>query len=451
MKKLLIFGVCLSSVLAIAQDTRTVTEPRIPTACVTLKAQLTTGKSGLAESDEGKLDTERIQKAMNGCKAKQAVRLASDGSANAFLTGPLELRAGVTLVIDKGVTLYGSRDPKVYENSKGSCGVVNGEHSGCKPLITAKDASGSGIMGDGTIDGRGGAKVLGISKSWWELAADARDPSTGGRQQVPRMIETDKTNDFTLYRITLKNSANFHVVFHHGDGMTVWGLKIDTPRDARNTDGVDPSGSKNITVAYSYIRTGDDNIAIKGGDAMSNMTVIHNHFYWGHGMSIGSETNGGVTKIRVKDLSLDGTDAGIRIKSNPSRGGLVQDVVYDDVCIRDSKNPIWLDTAYNYPGKAVDRLPEYHDIYLHNVRISGGKSIAVNGLDAKHRISVQFDGVVITDAVKNYKLHAQHADFILGPGPVNFQMAGDDSTQRGKLVDGKLEGCSEKLVPFPAE
>ena len=451
MKKLVIVGACLVSGVAMAQDTRTVVEPHIPAVCVTLKAQLVVGKGGIAESDEGKLDTERIQKAMNGCKAKQAVELASDGGANAFLAGPIELRKGVTLVIDKGVTLYGSRDPKQYETSKGSCGVVNGEHAGCRPLIVAREATGSGIMGDGTIDGRGGAKVLGLNKSWWELAADARDPSTGGRQQVPRMLETDKTDDFTLYRITLKNSANFHVVFHHGDGFTAWGLKIDTPRDARNTDGVDPSGSKNITVAYSYIRTGDDNIAIKGGDAISNMTVIHNHFYWGHGMSIGSETNGGVSKIRVKDLSLDGPDSGIRIKSNPSRGGVVQDVIYDDICIRDSKNPIFLDTAYNYPGKAVDRLPEYRNILLRNVRISGGKTIAVNGLDATHRIGVQFDGVVITDSPKSYKFHAQHADITVGPGPVNFQMAGEDSTQRGKLVDGKLDGCSEKFVPFPVE
>jgi len=32
-------------------------------------------------------------------------------------------------------------------------------------------------------------------------------------------------------------------------------------------------------------------------------------------MSIGSETNGGVSRIRVFDLSLDGPDNGIRIKS----------------------------------------------------------------------------------------------------------------------------------------
>ncbi len=431
-----------------AQDTRTIAEPKIPTVCATLTAQLMSGGGGISESDESKLDTGRIQGAMDRCKAKEAVELAAGGSNNAFLTGPIELRPGVTLLVDKGVTLFGSRNPKDYEVGAESCGLVNDAPRGCKPLIAAKNASGSGVMGEGTIDGRGGAKILGLSKSWWDLAADAR---AGGRQQVPRLIETDKTNDFTLYRITLKNSANFHVVFHHGDGFTIWGLKIDTPRDARNTDGVDPSASKNITMAYSYIRDGDDNIAIKGGDGpVTNMTVMHNHFYWGHGMSIGSETVGGVRKIRVEDLSLDGTDAGVRIKSNPTRGGLVQDVIYEDVCIRNSKNPIFLDTNYSYPGKSVDKFPVYEGIVLRNVRISGGKQIALNGFNAKHRIGVQFDGVLITDNPAGYKFSVKHTDLVLGPGPVNFQMAGEDSKQRGNPGMGTLNSCSEKFVSFPS-
>jgi polygalacturonase len=42
----------------------------------------------------------------------------------------------------------------------------------------------------------------------------------------------------------------------------------------------------------------------------------------------------------VRGLTLDGTDSGIRIKSNVSRGGLVEQVTYEDVCIRDSRYPI---------------------------------------------------------------------------------------------------------------
>ena len=68
-------------------------------------------------------------------------------------------------------------------------------------------------------------------------------------------------------------------------------------------------------------------MAITASDHPStNITVAHNHFYWGHGMSIGSETSGGVSGIRIEDLSLDGPDNGIRITSNPTQGGLVEDV-----------------------------------------------------------------------------------------------------------------------------
>ena len=316
MRRFFLLGViALSPVpFLFAQDSRTVTEPALPPICNSLDAQLSVSGHSLAKADEDKLDTERIQQALDGCGKGKGVLLRSLESSNAFLSGPLELREGVTLIVDKGTTLFGSRDPVVYEKTPGSCGIVNDSGSGCKPLISAQHVFGAGVMGDGVIDGRGGEKLLGKDISWWDLAEQAR---AGGRQQVPRLIVTDSADNFTIYRITLKNSPNFHIVYNHGDGFTVWGLKIDTPkRLARNTDGVDPgAGSKNITITHSYIRTGDDNVAIKGSaGGVTNMTVSHNHFYWGHGMSIGSETYGGVSKIRVFDLSLDGPDNGIRIK-----------------------------------------------------------------------------------------------------------------------------------------
>lgn len=443
----------------LAQDTRKVSEPVIPTACVTLKAVLTNAlaTSGEIESRVPKaasmppLDTARVQQALDHCAKGQAVELAADAGNAAFLIGPIQLRAGVTLLVDKKVSLYGSRNPKDYERSDGSCGLVNDAATGCIPLILAKNATGSGIMGDGTIDAQGGAKILvegkPSGKSWWDLAEEAR---TVGRQQVPRLLDTDLSDDFTLYRITLRNSPNFHVVFHRGDGFTVWGVKIDTPKTARNTDGIDPAQSKNITIAYSYISTGDDNIAIKAGDGpTTNMSVLHNHFYFGHGMSIGSETNGGVSQILVRDLSLDGPDNGIRIKSNPSKGGLVEDVLYEDICIRNSKYPIVFDTAYSFPGKGVDQFPVYQGITLRNVRITGGGKLQFNGFDHTHRIAVALDGVLLLDGAVRYKAQAIHTDLTFGPGPVNPIFTGDDSTVIGKEVNGSLPACGAKFVPFP--
>lgn len=446
----------LASFLA-AQDTRIVTEPVLPAICATVDAQLQSIEkqppaSGLtlAETDESKLDTARIQKAIDQC-GKGGVLLRTHGIADAFLSGPLALRAGVALIVDKGATLFASRDAVVFETSPGSCGVVV-DHGprGCGPLISADHVSGAGVMGDGVIDGRGGEKLLGKNASWWDLAEQAR---AGGHQQVSRLIVADYSDDFTLYRITLKNSPNFHVSYNHGDGFTVWGLKIDTPqRLARNTDGVDPgNGSKNVTITRCFIRAGDDNVAIKGGPGgATHMTISHNHFYWGHGVSIGSETDGGVSHIRIFDLSLDGPDNAIRIKSNGSRGGLTQDVVYDDICIRNSPNPITLDTSYTAAGTVKGNSPPtMRDITLHNVRVSGGGKISFNGYDEKHRIGANLDGVLLTDQ-GSYSYSLNHADLVLGPGPVNLKLpAGVDSTIKGKPVNGVLPSCEGRFVPFP--
>ena len=442
-----------------AQDTRTVVEPFFPQLCTTVDAQLQTVGHTLAPADEQKLDTKRIQKAIDKCGKGRAVLLRVNESNNAFLSGPLELRPEVTLIVGTGVTLFASRDPSIFAASPGSCGIVSHAPGprGCKPLISVDHAPSSAIMGDGVIDGRGGEKMLGSELSWWDLAQQARD---GGGQQVPRLIVANDSDNFTLYRITLKNSPNFHVSYNHGNGFTVWGVKIDTPHRiadsshplARNTDGIDPgNGSKNITITHSYIRAGDDNVAIKGGPGgLTNMTVSHNHFYWGHGMSIGSETNGGVSKIRVFDLSLDGPDNGIRIKSNGSRGGLTHDVVYDDVCIRNSPNPITLDTAYTAAGTLEGSSPPtMKDITLHNVRVSGGGKITFNGYDKEHRIAAVLDGVQITDDAK-YTYELKHSDITLGPGPTNLQLpAGEDSTVTGKPAEGSPASCADKFVPFP--
>lgn len=368
------------------------TEPVIPPPCTTLSA------TNAWPVDETKPDTARIQAAIDRCPAGQSVELKEDAANNAFLSGPLVLRRGVTLVIDKDATLYASRNPRDFELSPGSCGVITEKGHGCRGLINGDRINDAGVMGDGTIDGRGGEKMQGSDLSWWQLADKAR---AGGVQNNPRLILLNHCNRFTLYRITLRNSPNFHVSFSNGDGFTAWGVKIRSPKRARNTDGIDPANSTNVTIAYSWIDTGDDNVAIKAGSGRpsTHMTIAHNHFYSGHGISIGSETNAGVSAIRVSDLTVDGADNGIRIKSNISRGGLVRDVVYENVCIRYTRNPLLFDTHYTPSGPASHLIPQYQDITLRNVRIEGSGRITLDGYDAAHPLGIRFEQVAATDPV----------------------------------------------------
>lgn len=440
--------VCLATSSVHAQDAREVHEPGIPQICAQLTARVTSNSGTLPEQAEANLDTARIQDALDHCVAGRAVELRPDATHDAFLTGPLELRGSVTLVVAAGAKLFGTRNPREYDVRPGSCGVVNTDGRGCRPMIHADHAPHSGVMGAGIIDGQGGAKLLHQDVSWWDLAHQAKVEDK--HQNCPRIIVADSSDDFTLYGITLRNSPNFHVVVSRTNGFTAWGVRIDAPANARNTDGIDPSSATNVTIAWSFIRVGDDNVAIKAGNAgpATHVTIAHDHFYSGHGMSIGSETNGGISAIRVSDLTIDGADNGIRIKSDRSRGGIVRDVAYENVCIRNVKNPIVLDPFYTQALGSL--VPVYEDILLRNVHdVSPGKTTLL-GIDGDHLLKVHLDNVQL-DGIRMDDLRAEHARFVLGPGGINFKPAGQDVEVSGNPTKGHPISCDNAFVPFPSE
>ena len=397
---------------------RQVTEPKFPPTCTVLAARLVAPGGALGEASEGLADTARIQGAIDQCAAGKAVALGRGaGGKNIFLSAPLALKAGVTLLVEEGVALFASRNPRDYDITPGSCGTVGPRGRGCKAFVAVDHAPGSGIMGDGAIDGRGGAKLLGRNVTWWDLAHTAKvlDQS----QSVPRLVAVSHSDNFTLYRITLRNSPNFHVGVDQTDGFTAWALKIRTPKTARNTDGIDPSSSTNVTIAYCDISTGDDDVAIKTNATVpsTHMTIVHNRFYAGHGMSIGSGTAGGVSAIRVEDLTIDGADNGIRIKSDRSRGGLVEDISYENVCIRDVPNPIVVTSMYTtFPG---DRLPVYRNIRLRNVESLTPGYVTFLGVDDAHKLDVTLDNVRV-DGLRAGDLQSQYAGVHAGAGGSNL-------------------------------
>jgi polygalacturonase len=431
-----------------AQDTRNVTEPRIPKACTILTARLAAPGGALPEASEKLLDTDRIQSAIDHCASGLAVELKATTGKNIFLTAPIQLKTGVTLLIDAHTALFASRNPRDYDLTPGSCGIVDEKGHGCKPLILAEDAPGSAIMGDGAIDGRGGAKLLGQDESWWDLARRAK--VFDKMQSVSRILIVRRSNGFILYRITLRNSPNLHVGIDRTDGFTAWGVKIRTPKTARNTDGIDPSSSTNITIRDSSISTGDDDICLKSSSengTVSHVTVAHNHLYYGHGMSIGSGTAGGASAVRVTDLTLDGTDNGVRIKSDRSRGGLVQDVVFEDVCMRNVANPIVLNSMYTtFQGT---KLPVYRDILVKNVHSTTPGYTTLLGVDAEHKLGVTFDNVTV-DGQRPADLEAQHAEITIGPRRGNLMPKGEDvSVKTTGAAESAPWSCAGRFVAEP--
>lgn len=417
---------------AVAQDTRTVTEPVFPPSCTVLNAELTQTGNQLPSADESDFDTSRIQSALNDCTSGQAVELAlgSNGS-NAFLIQPITLPAGVTLLIDAGVTVYGSRDPRDYDAVAGECGTIDASGNGCNALITVKAAN-AGIMGYGVIDGRGGQTLIGTgapaNTTWWQLSSQAQTASLN--QNNPRLVNIN-ANNFTLYKITLQNSPMFHVNYS-GNGLTVWDVKIIAPGTARNTDGIDPGPAQNVTITNSYIGDGDDNIALKpggnptAGGTASNMSITHNHFYVGHGMSIGSQTSGGSTNVLIQDLNIDGdptnsNDTGIRIKTESSNGGLIDGVTYKDVCMTNVATPITFNPFYS--SSTGSDYPQFENIVLSNVTILTPGTVQLEGYSSTYPLGLTLDNVNFSSTLPASDVTASNANITLGPGPVNIPLS----------------------------
>ena len=377
-----------ATVLAGAVPARSQNLAPAPVAC-----QINNVAEVVVAASDRTVDTANIQSAIDACTAVGASLgrpVYIELRPGNFVIKPITMKSWVYLLMPAGVVLNASTVTTDYQIAgSGTCGSIASSSSGCKPLISSgigsdPVASNIGIIGSraigimgGTIEGHGW-DVTSNGNSWWNIAdlADAQ----GKKQVCPRLIEFDKGTNILLRDITIQNSPYFHVVFSQCLQVTALHLTIqsptpDHPSTARNTDGIDPISSSNVSITNSRIVSGDDNIAITAANKgpSSNITIQNNHFGAGHGLSIGSGTNGGVSNVFVKNIFFNGTDNGPRIKSDSSAGGEVKQIYYDTLCMKgintvskSSKNgAINLDTKYSSSTGTL--IPNYHDIYFHDV------------------------------------------------------------------------------------
>ena len=433
-------------------DSRTVTEPSFPAVCTALTAALTSVNDDIPTSVDATVtnpDGARIQAALNSCATSnpgQAVELSVDGAGhNAFLTGPLSLPSNVTLLVDPGVFVYFSRNVQDYDVVPGTptCGTVNSSSatSSCRPLIDIKNATNVGIMGFGKLDGRGGDTLINAfpstfaGQSWWGLSSIA---NSGGDQQNPRFIQIDSgSSNITLYKITIRNSPLFHVsTTGAASNFTAWDIKIVTPTSSRNTDGIDPGNAQNFTITRSWISDGDDNVAVGAANTTpaSNISVTNNHFFAGHGESIGSFTQAGVNNVLFDGNMLSGNgtagaassinntadsnSTGIRIKSGFDRGGVVSNVQYSNSCFQDHKAEVVF--SPNFENTTGTATPNFKNILLQNLTFLTEGTVQFTGTNNNGTV---FPLQVTLDNVNFVKL--QTSDFgttAAGTAPTNSSL-----------------------------
>ena len=273
------------------------------------------------------------------------------------------LEEGAVIQAPDNFADYGLPDPATLHSQD----EVKAKVKTPEPLITGRNLHDLAITGPGIIDGNGA-----LWWAWSERAARAAAQSGRIVYKRAHLVVISGCERLHVADITLKNSSMFHLVPKDITDLTIERIKVRAPFDAPNTDAIDPGPVTNALIRDCDIDTGDDDIVIKSGGTnvlIENCTIKH-----GHGLSIGSSTVVGVHNMLVRNCTLDGTDNGIRIKSMRGAGGLVENVRYTDIWMKNVTNAIVLQLDYvdnnrpdfkGEPGK----IPAIRNILIDNVMI----------------------------------------------------------------------------------
>ena len=117
---------------------------------------------------------------------------------------------------------------------------------------------------------------------------------------------------------------------------------------------------------------------------VTNCTVHHAH----GAVVIGSETAGSVRNVVASNITAVDTENGIRIKSRRGRGGVVEDVRFDNWTMENVGIGIVVTSYYVMGGESAtkpepvsERTPAFRNIGISNITINGAKKVAeIDGL-----------------------------------------------------------------------
>ncbi len=269
------------------------------------------------------------------------------------------------------------------------------------------------IYGEGTIDGAADFD------NWWNVEKRKGDPAR------PRMLFLNHCQNATLVGVTIRNSPSWNLHPYFSNDLHFLDLKIQSPPNSHNTDGMDPESCQNVEIAGIYFSVGDDCIAVKSGKIYMGKTyktpskniLIRNCLMErGHGgVTIGSEIAAGVDDINIRNCHFVDTDRGLRVKTRRGRGkdSVLTGIHFEHVRMDGVKNCFVINSFYycgadgktEYVGSTDpypvdDRTPYVGQITIRNVtcRDAHVAGVYFYGLPESKIQSVEMENVTISFA-----------------------------------------------------
>ncbi|CAN0923984.1 Polygalacturonase At1g48100 [Linum grandiflorum] len=152
----------------------------------------------------------------------------------------------------------------------------------------------------------------------------------------------------TVTGITIQNSPQCHLKFDNCIGVMVHHIRVSSPGDSPNTDGVHLQNSRDVLIHSSLLACGDDCISIQTG--CSNVYIHDVNCGPGHGISIGSlgrdNARACVSNVTVKNVNMHNTMTGVRIKTWQGGSGSVYGIMFSNIQVSEVQFPIVIDQYY---------------------------------------------------------------------------------------------------------
>lgn len=377
-----------------------------------------------AVADGKTVNTKAIQSAIDKCASSGGGAIVIPSGT--FLSGAIFLKQGVNLLVEKDGVLKGTTNiddyPMIQTRWEGT------EQPWTSAFINADGLADLDISGEGTIDGSGEEWVqknpyrrppaqVGIDPS-------AVPPMPAARRGRPRLIGIQNSKRVRIADLNLHNQAVWCLFILYSEDVLAENLRITAEHNIPSSDGIDIDSSKRVRVNNVYIDVNDDCISIKSGkDAdglrvnrpAEDIIIENSHFAYGHGgVAMGSETSGGIRNVEVRNCIADSDNwAPIRFKTQPSRGGVVENITYRNMTLHETRQAFEFNLEWRMvppiapPAKV---LPVVRNVKIINVSGDVQSVGIIHGLADSPIQGVTFENCKIA-AVKGFKIdHARNVD-----------------------------------------
>ncbi len=312
-----------------------------------------------AVGDGVTMDTAAIQAAIDACHA------ASGGTvyfpAGTYHTGTLVLKDNVTLYFAPAAILLGSEDIAEYTVTLEKASSVQ-----VHTLLFAQHAKDIGLAGLGAVDGQGKAFPCGTEGF---NAEDEGKAPRGKAYPRPRLLDFHNCQGITIRDLTLKNAASWLARIEDSQDIHIEGVKVDN-RQNQNTDGFHLVACENVFIANCDMNCGDDAFPLSKSAKNVVITNCIITSRWA-AFRMGPSSTGVFKDIAISNCVIHDT-YGCGIKLQMVEGGVMEDIVFDNLVMTNTTGPISIRLA-GYLGWKLQRkesLPtgKFRNVLFSNIR-----------------------------------------------------------------------------------